>query len=103
VEAFADDITPMGKLDETGILTIKQIMSDFALISGLKCNIDKSQILLVGTNEVPVYVIESGFTVTDSVKILGFNITKNVTDLENNLTLCLEKLKKLLDIGSGFG
>jgi hypothetical protein len=29
-EAFADDTTPMGKLDRTGILAIKEIVSEFA-------------------------------------------------------------------------
>jgi hypothetical protein len=88
VEAFADDATPMGKLDEQGLSAIKQIVSDFSLISGLKCNVDKSQIMLCGmrpTVPVPVYINNSGFGVVDSLNILGFKITKNWEDLHENL------------------
>jgi hypothetical protein len=48
VEAFADDTTPMGKLKRAAIESIKRNLTNFAAISGLKCNVEKSQILLTG-------------------------------------------------------
>jgi hypothetical protein len=97
VEAFADDTTPMGKLTEQAIVAIKNILSDFSVISGLKCNIEKSQILIVGLNmPVPDYVLNSGFAVTDKLHILGFDITKNVEDLQNNYEKIAEKIKSII-------
>jgi hypothetical protein len=75
-EAFADDNNILARLDNLTLQAIKEILNNFAILSGLRCNVDKSQILLMGVNEIPNYVTESGFTVSDGIKILGFNITK---------------------------
>jgi hypothetical protein len=56
VEAFADDTTPMGILEPLAIEAIKETLSNFKSLSGLKCNIDKSQIMIIGTENVPDYV-----------------------------------------------
>jgi hypothetical protein len=48
VEAFADDTTPMGKLEQTAIEFITTSLASFAQISGLKCNVEKSQIMIIG-------------------------------------------------------
>jgi hypothetical protein len=97
VEAFADDTTPMGKLSEVAILAIKNILVDFSVISGLKCNIEKSQILIVGATEpVPDYVTNSGFAVTNKLNILGFDITKNADDLQKNYEKVTEKIRSMV-------
>jgi hypothetical protein len=48
VEAFADDNNVMALLDREGLLRIREILENFANISGLKCNVDKSQIMIIG-------------------------------------------------------
>jgi hypothetical protein len=58
------------------MLAIKTILVEFAILSGLRCNVEKSQILLIGTDTIPEYVAESGFAVSNELKILGFNVTK---------------------------
>jgi hypothetical protein len=55
VEAFADDTTPMAKLEESAILSIKHTLDSFAKISGLKCNVEKSNIMITGTREILEY------------------------------------------------
>jgi hypothetical protein len=94
VEAFADDTTPMGRLEPTAITYIKNSLEQFAAISGLKCNVDKSQILITGMEgDLPDFVHESGFTITDSVTILGFKITKNCKDLQQNFEPVIERVR----------
>jgi hypothetical protein len=96
VEAFADDNNVMALLDRDALLCIRDILENFAGISGLKCNVDKSQIMIVGTDTVPDFVTEAGFAITNELKILGFNITKNFDDISNNLTLAIEKIRALI-------
>jgi hypothetical protein len=42
LEAFANDNTVIAKLKRDAILSIKSILTNFGIISGLKCNVDKS-------------------------------------------------------------
>jgi hypothetical protein len=53
VEAFADDNNLMAKLDENSLEAIKNILLDFGILSGLKCNVDKSQIMLINNDNPP--------------------------------------------------
>jgi exonuclease III len=94
IEAFADDNNVLAKLDNTAMLAIKNILNDFGMLSGLRCNVDKSQILLLGTDEIPDYVANSGFAPVTELKILGFTVTKNYDDLKNNITPALDKISK---------
>jgi exonuclease III len=103
VEAFADDTTPTGELNPVAIEFIKEALGQFADISGLKCNVDKSQIMLTGfEGPVPDYVLQSGFMVSDKLKILGFEITKNFRDLESNFQGALQKIRSLVTFWSRF-
>jgi hypothetical protein len=79
VEAFVDDGTILGRLNQQALLGIVKILKDFAAISGLKCNMSKSSLLLLGFGEnkpVPEWVGECGFQIANEIKILGCNVTK---------------------------
>jgi hypothetical protein len=87
----------MGKLNADCLLAITDAVSDFSIISGLKCNVDKSQIMICGTDPiepVPDFITNSGFAVADSLVILGFKITKNWHDLKNNLDKAEQNIDK---------
>jgi hypothetical protein len=47
-----------------------------------------------GTDMIPDYVLESGFTVAERIKVLGFSLSKNMASLQLNLDTCLDKIKK---------
>jgi hypothetical protein len=96
VEAFADDNNILSKLDREGLSAIKEILENFASICGLRCNVDKSQILIMGTDIIPVYVQESGFAIVDNLRILGFNVTKHFSDMKKNFEPTLLKIKKII-------
>jgi hypothetical protein len=102
VEAFADDNNVMAKLEQTALATIKQFLTDFGIISGLKCNVEKSQILILGTDTVPDFVLDSGFTPVNSIKILGFNISNNFEDLVQNFPPVLDKIKTIANFWERF-
>jgi hypothetical protein len=102
VESFADDATVMAKLTLLALQTITEILNSFGQLSGLKCNVDKSQIMIVGTNTVPEYVDQFGFVVVTSLKILGFDITTNAADLEQNISKATDKIKNIIRFWSRF-
>jgi exonuclease III len=94
-EAFADDLTALGMSTPEAIVAITNILSWFADISGLKCNLDKSMIMVIGSNGVvPDYIANSNFKVTDKLTILGFEISRNFQDLTGNFTNVIEKIRK---------
>jgi hypothetical protein len=56
--------------------------------------------MVTGTGRnVPTYVSNSGFSVCESVKILGFEIGRNFDDLQKNFDKKKTVLKKLLTFG----
>jgi hypothetical protein len=102
VEAFADDNNIMALLDNNGIKAIKIILNNFAILSGLKCNVEKSQILVIGTDEIPDFIRTSGFSVANEIKILGFTVTRDFADFEKNIDCAVEKIKKIAAFWSRF-
>jgi hypothetical protein len=84
LETFADDNTVIALLSERALYAIKSILTGFGNISGLKCNVEKSNLLIIGTDRVPDYATSSDFAVVNSLKILGINITRNFDDLYSN-------------------
>jgi hypothetical protein len=48
----------------------------------------------MGTDVIPDYVQESGFASVDNLKILGFNVPKNLSDMKRNFEPTLLKIKK---------
>ena len=78
-EAFTDDSTIFTLANRQSLMTIKKALTDFGVFSGLKCNLEKSVLMPIGTTDAGDPLLnESGFTVADSVPILGFKITNNL-------------------------
>jgi Reverse transcriptase (RNA-dependent DNA polymerase) len=100
VEGFADDASLLGTASENSIDCVKTSLCDFAKISGLRCNVEKSSILPVGFRGemLPDYIVNSGFTIVEEVKILGITITNDYRSLSNNFNVITTKLDlKLLE------
>jgi hypothetical protein len=77
VFAFADDCNTLILLTKSNLLRIGKILGDYFLISGLECNIEKSFLLPIGdTDDAEVEVANTGFVITDNLKVLGM-ILKN--------------------------
>jgi hypothetical protein len=79
VFTFADDCNVLCKLEEDSLLRIKVILEEFAVISGLECNLDKTNVLAVGAdNGNYTAITNQGFTQKNSLKILGMSVSNNL-------------------------
>ncbi len=54
---------------------LRRILDEFAAVSGLTCNFDKTCVLKIGPENPDVDL--AGFVQCESIKLLGLNITKN--------------------------
>jgi Reverse transcriptase (RNA-dependent DNA polymerase) len=104
VECFADDATLLGEASPEGIRCVKNALDDFAVISGLRCNIEKSVIMPIGYGNTPVpdFIVESGFAVVTSIKILGVVITPEFRDLKQNFDKTITNLTRIANHWSRF-
>jgi hypothetical protein len=83
---------------------IKNILRDFAKISGLECNYDKTALLPINqlTNEEEAIINECGFKIVDKFKLLGATVTANAEDLVNNFDPVIAKIDSLIAFWSRF-
>jgi hypothetical protein len=77
-ESLADDNTTITILERESLHTVKNILTDFARISGLECNFDKSFVMPTfdpDPDDIRL-ITELGFTHSDKIKLLGLEIVK---------------------------
>jgi len=87
VFAFADDGNIIIKLTLGNIIRVRDILRDFGTISGLVCNIEKTSLMQIGSNDpISEEITELGFQTREKIVILGMAIGK--VENEN-----LEKIK----------
>jgi Reverse transcriptase (RNA-dependent DNA polymerase) len=99
-ESLADDNSMLQLIDRQGIFATKKILSDFAVISGLHCNYEKTVLMpfLDNLDNVTVEILDdSGFKIVDSVELLGVKISKNLDSIEGNF---LRTKKKILNVAN---
>jgi exonuclease III len=104
VEGFADDATVLGKADRVALRAIKEILVNFARISGLKANFDKCILVPLGFNngDIPDFFNESGFTVANSAKILGCEIFNTFNECAENFNMIIAQLIKIRNFWARF-
>jgi hypothetical protein len=78
------------------LCTIKKNLDDFAKISGLKCNIEKTKMMQIGRVTPLSDEIKSlGFSVSTSLELLGIKFSNNLEDLDDNFRTVAEKMRKV--------
>ena len=103
VESFADDKTVTFLANELGLQTVVNILEQFYNISGLKCNMEKSCIMYIGSDDpAPDFLAQFDFEPVDSIKILGMNINNKVDNLQDCHTSTVEKVTKIINFWSRF-
>jgi hypothetical protein len=97
INAYADDATMLVKLSCENLARIKKILEEFGVLSGLVCNVEKTNLMIVG-NPVPIdnRILELGFSVTDNVTILGLNINCSGVSV-NNFQKISQKIKSVIN------
>jgi Reverse transcriptase (RNA-dependent DNA polymerase) len=79
-DCFADDASATTLAELDSISNLKSILQSFSVISGLKCNLDKTCILLTNPNiDANLYrqIENTGFKIKNEIKLLGFNLTRD--------------------------
>jgi hypothetical protein len=99
VDGLADDTIISILMDIQSLDRLKNILADFTVISGLKCNLDKTCVLPIGpasdvVNEIP----RLGFIVVERFKLLGFNITREGQETESTFEGLYQKIANLITV-----
>jgi len=94
--AYADDGTLLLKLEYNTLNRVKNILSDFANISGLKCNIDKTFLMQIGSmDEIDPNILGLGFGITNEITVLGMKFCGGNGDfITVNADKMIEKIQK---------
>jgi hypothetical protein len=96
VSAYADDANMLIKLDFDTLSRIKVILEQFGIISGLRCNVEKTNLLPIGENIIiDDRIYDLGFNIVDSLTVLGLEIDSNGAT-EKNFSRIAEKIKSLI-------
>jgi Reverse transcriptase (RNA-dependent DNA polymerase) len=96
VFAFADDCTVLVVLNKDNLIKIKSFLSEFAKISGLECNIEKSFIMPVGSIPNPPLADynDLGFRFVEEVTILGMILKGNCDNYDKNEANIIRKISR---------
>ena len=95
VLAMADDANCLVLMDQGSLQRIKDILENFGILSGLRCNIEKTVLIPVGhIAPVPDQILNMGFEIKDSATILGMEINNINTNFNSSAQKIAEKIKK---------
>ena len=99
-ECFADDANACCEQSVTAVDAILGILYNFGMISWLKCNIEKTTVMLIGPKlpDVEHRIIEVGFNLVERQRVLGFylsNETEEFCDINWNKTM--DKIRLIIE------
>jgi hypothetical protein len=81
VFAMADDATVITLMNAESLGRVAQVLDEFAELSGLHCNKDKTVLMQVGSAaEIPQNITDIGFVVEKSITLLGLKIVNDSFD-----------------------
>jgi hypothetical protein len=88
-EGFADDTTATLLFNLTNLKNLKKILTSFSVFSGLKCNLEKTMIMQIGSL-IPVSneILNLGFNHVENIKILGMEIDQKIEKIRQKLRKC---------------
>ena len=80
--SFTDDNSTGTLANAESLGALQNIVSDFAVFSGLNSNSDKTTLLKIGVN-IPLSreVLDLGFNVVENTTLLGMSVDCNLTAL----------------------
>jgi len=97
IEAYADDLTILFRWGILSLARILKIIKDFENVSGLKINVDKTQLMLTGSENGQVGTKIFGITVVDKIKVLGITIDRDLSKLHTNWEEIIRKMKNKIN------
>ena len=98
-ETFADDTTIILQRTKKNLITAKKYLTDFHTISGLSCNVEKTNVIPIGsnTNHKDTICNNLGFEWTNSFTLLGFKLENTLTKTESNFDIVKEKIDNIIN------
>jgi len=103
MECFADDANIFAEADVGTLTFIKKTLSDFGILSGLKCNIDKTCVMGIGTDAAfETDAAASGFRTVSAVTILGVEIKKDLSNTDEIFQKIKQKILGLVGFWERF-
>ena len=88
---MADDASCLVMMNLQTLTRIKSILTEFGILSGLCCNIEKTVLVPVGMLEpIPEDILELGFEIKGKAIILGMEISNDLHAMES----CAETIVK---------
>jgi Reverse transcriptase (RNA-dependent DNA polymerase) len=103
-ESLADDNTTIMLLEEQGLTSLKTNLNDFAGLSGLHCNFNKTCIMPTGelSEDESRYITELGFRITYKFTLLGVEIVHSLNNVDEILTKIRDKIINLISFWDRF-
>jgi hypothetical protein len=92
IEALADDTTAIIKCCPLSLANLKNNLTRFGVLSGLKCNDDKTNIMPVGGIINLPFENSTGFEVSEKIKLLGMTIDNKLECLNTVHEATYEKI-----------
>ena len=92
---FADDSIFLLSKDETSVKKVIEILDQFAILSGLKINRDKSSLIEFGPSSGAPFCPSIPFARVKKFDYLGFTFTANLDNMEINVDKKLDEIKKM--------
>ncbi len=102
-EAYADDLTIIFKMSERGVECIIKMLDDFATITGLEINKEKTQLMVTGSDEWMVGQRICGIITVGEITLLGIKIDRKLLKLDDNWASVINKMRRLSGYWSNFG
>jgi hypothetical protein len=103
VFAFADDGNLLTLMDFNVLKFVKETLDKFGKLSGLECNVEKTILMQVGSNTpISQEIKDLGFSIRNSVTVLGLKFSGLSFDFEENWNGIIEKIRKQIRHWSRF-
>ena len=103
-DAFADDTNVTGRQKASVLNALREILLEFAVISGLNCNLEKTCIMPIGPLDPGEWeqIVNLGFKIVDSLQVLGFRIGPDGLMVNEILETAHAKINQLIGCWSRF-
>ena len=97
-ETFADDTTIILQRTKNNLIFAKKYLTDFHSISGLSCNVEKTNVIPIGVNtdHTDTMCNDLGFEWTDNFTLLGFSLENTMTKIDSNFKNVKEKIDGII-------
>jgi hypothetical protein len=97
-DGFADDNSTATEANIGSLQALKDICTEFSSFSGLQSNAEKTTLLKIGTvANLTEEILQLGFNVTDKVKLLGMDIDRTLSSLNNFFDDVAVKITQMIE------